>query len=434
MEYRSTRGGPAVGFGEAVRTGLAPDGGLYVPTRIPRVDERFLSGLRELPFSEVAVQVASRLLGDGLGGRLAEVVRGAFDFETPVTPLGDDLHVLELFHGPTMAFKDVGARFLARALPLLAEPGAAVTVLVATSGDTGGAVAAAFHGVPGVRVVIVYPAGRVSPFQERQIASLGGNVHAIRIEGGFDDCQRLVKEAFADDQLRQGLGLTSANSINLGRLLPQVFYYFQGWAQLPEGPDPLLVSVPSGNFGNLTAGLIAWRMGLPIRGFVASTNRNDVVPSYLASGVLETGPSVPTISNAMDVGDPSNLERLLWLFEDRGLEGLREVVQGRTYSDDETKAAIKTVFDQYGYVLCPHSAVGYLGLRDALSDASRKGTRFRGMTLATAHPAKFASVVQPILGSVPSPPSTAVEPPDRAPSSVPCAADVHEFRRCLVGL
>ncbi len=428
--YRSTRGGPTVDFGQAVLQGLALDGGLYVPQDLPRIDRSFLRELQGRTFAEVATDVGRILMGGAFEDRLEEIVHDAFPFDVPLRTLHDNVYVLELFHGPTMAFKDVGARFLARVLPLLSDSSAPITVLTATSGDTGAAVAAAFHGVSDVEVVIVYPKGGVSPYQERQFASLGGNVKAVCVEGSFDDCQSLVKDAFLDEMVRDGLGLTSANSINIGRLLPQIFYYFRAWAQLPEDDGELVVSVPSGNFGNLTAGLIAQRMGLPISRFVASTNENDVVPRYLETGFVKTGPSVATISNAMDVGDPSNLERLHWLFDGRGVEGMRELVTGHSFSDDQTRSAIRDVFASTGQVLCPHTAVGYLGLMETLD--AMTGSAPMGMTLATAHPAKFPEVVEPLVGFPPEAPGSAQHPPDTAPSFVLCGTEYADFRQCLL--
>jgi threonine synthase len=302
--------------------------------------------------------------------------------------------MLELFHGPTFAFKDVGARFLARLLSHWHDDQASpLTVLVATSGDTGSAVAQAFFGVPHTRVVVLYPEGQVTPVQEAQFATLGGNVTAIAVAGSFDDCQRLAKEAFADPELRSRLRLTSANSISLGRLLPQMFYYAYLALQVPKTAR-VEVSVPSGNFGNLVAGLMAWRLGAPIERFVASTTINDTVPRYLASGVVEAKPSVATLANAMDVGDPSNLERMRWLFDDQ-VERIRAVVQCSVHTDDHVKDAILDLFDRFGVVSDPHTAIAYLGATRDGSDGTASEPR---AFLATAHPAKFADVVEPIIG------------------------------------
>jgi threonine synthase len=301
--------------------------------------------------------------------------------------------VLELFHGPTFAFKDVGARFMARLMAgYRAREDGTLTVLVATSGDTGGAVADAFLGLPNIRTVVLYPQGQVSPLQERQFTTLEGNVQALAVSGTFDDCQRLAKEAFADRELRRSLRLTSANSINIGRLLPQIFYYFHAWAQLPEQGEAV-VCTPSGNFGNLTAGLLAKRLGLPVAGFVAATNVNDVVPEYLATGTFSPRPSLRTISSAMDVGNPSNFDRMLALY-DHDVEAMRRDVIGSAHTDDATRHAITEVFEAHGRVLDPHSAVAYLASRGVLRDRPDARVIF----LATAHPAKFAEVVEPVIG------------------------------------
>jgi threonine synthase len=405
LSTRSGIDGPTTGFADALLRGLAPDGGLYVPREIPRLDPDQLDGLREGTLADTAVSVARHLLGDEIDDTTVEsVVRDALDFPIPLTKLGDRAHILELFHGPTLAFKDVGARFMARMVaalrPVDAPP---ITILAATSGDTGGAVADAFFGVPGTRVVILFPRGRVSARQEVQFTTLGGNVTAVEVSGVFDDCQKLVKRAFADEALRQGVGLSSANSINIARLVPQTFYYAHAWASHPQSPAPLTIAVPSGNFGNLTAGLMAQRMGIPIRGFVAATNANDVVPAYLRSGHFEARPSLATLSNAMDVGDPSNLERIRWLFGD-DVASMRRVIHASAWSDEETSACIRDTWTQNGVIIDPHTAVGLLGLKDY--PAGDAGTP--GVVLSTAHPAKFAETVEPLVGrEIPLPGSLA---------------------------
>ena len=313
MKLVSTGGeSPAADVRTALIQGLAPDGGLYLPERMDPIDASILAGLLGQSFSVVSRVVARHLLGSTIPpADLDRIVDAALNFEVPLVALSDDLYVLELFHGPTLAFKDVGARFMAQLMGYLnSEDEAPLTILAATSGDTGSAVAQAFFGVPGIRTVILFPKDKVTPLQERQFSTLGGNVHVLEVEGTFDDCQRLVKSAFSDPTLRDAVRLSSANSINIGRLLPQIFYYFYAAAQLPTETAPLF-SVPSGNFGNLTAGLMAKRLGLASRGFVAVTNVNDVVPEYLRTGVVRPRPSTPTISNAMDVGNPSNLARIL---------------------------------------------------------------------------------------------------------------------------
>jgi threonine synthase len=298
-----------------------------------------------------------------------------------------DRAAIELFHGPTFAFKDVGARVMARLMSHFNEDDAALTILVATSGDTGSAVAQAFHGLSGTRVVVLFPEKGVTPVQEAQFTTLGGNVTAVAVAGTFDDCQRLAKQAFADPDLSGRLRLTSANSINIGRLLPQAFYYAS--AAL-KSDRPVVFSVPSGNFGNLTAGLLAWRLGAPIRGFVAATTINDTVPRYLATGRYETRPSVPTLANAMDVGSPSNVERIRWLFDD-DLAQMRALIRGSVHRDEEVQRTIAEVFDRYGYVCDPHTAIAYAGLNTVTEEG------YASAFLATAHPAKFKAIVEPVI-------------------------------------
>jgi len=383
---------------EALRLGPAPDGGLFLPEKIDPLPATFRAGLAGRSHLDVASEVLAGLFGDELSREAIEkLVAAALDFELPLVRLDENLRVLELFHGPTLAFKDVGARFLARLLPLCCQDEGELTILVATSGDTGGAVAQAFWGVDGTRVAVLYPRGKVSPRQERQFTTLGGNVRAFAVDGVFDDCQRLVKRAFADRPLAQKLGLTSANSINVGRLLPQAIYYWTAAADLsreePSRDRPLLFATPSGNFGNLCAGLLARRQGLPAR-FLAATNANDVVPEYLAGNDYQPRPSQATLSNAMDVGDPNNFVRILSLYGgDR--EAIRRDVEGARISDEETLATLLRYDREKGYLADPHTAVGLLALERALAHHP-EGTL--GIVLATAHPAKFAEAVEPALG------------------------------------
>ena len=390
MKWVSTRrSSPPVSFIDALFAGTAPDGGLYFPDQFDPLPLSSLEALRSADIVETASIVGGHLLRDEISARdLAALVRDALDFPIPLVQVTERAWALELFHGPTRAFKDVGARVQARLLHHFTD-GTPLTILVATSGDTGSAVAQAFHGVPGTRVVVLYPEGQVTDVQEAQMASLGDNITAVAVRGTFDDCQRLVKQAFADDELRTHVWLTPANSINLGRLLPQVFYYFV-LARL--GTDPI-ISVPSGNFGNLTAGLIAKRIGLPVRRFVAATNVNDVVPAYLRSGVYEPRPSVRTVANAMDVGAPSNFERMRALYDD-DIDRMRRDVEGAAFADARVVEEIKEVHRRRGYVLDPHGAIAWLGLQ-ALLEADASAT---GVFLATAHPAKFREVVEPAIG------------------------------------
>ena len=392
MKWISTRGGsPPITFIDALFAGTAPDGGLYMPERLDPLPAGTVDRLRGADIVEIGTTIGVHILRDEITRQALEpLIREALDFPVPVVKVTDRISVLELFHGPTMAFKDVGARVQARLLHHFTD-GTPLTILVATSGDTGSAVAQAFHRVPDARVVVLYPEGQVSDVQEAQMASLGDNITALAVRGTFDDCQRLVKQAFADDDLRSHVWLTPANSINLGRLLPQVFYYFL-LAGVDGGQGPV-VSVPSGNFGNLTAGLIAKRIGLPIAEFVAATNVNDAVPKYLESGIYEPRPSVATVANAMDVGAPSNFERVQSLYNS-DLAALRQDIVGFAYEDSQVIAEIGHVYREHGYVLDPHSAIAWLALQDRLADQPDA----RGVFLATAHPAKFREVVEPAIG------------------------------------
>jgi len=406
MRWVSSRGAsPAVPFIDALFAGTAPDGGLYMPERLDPLSTDQLDAIRAAngDIVDIGTIVGSHLLRDEItSADMRALVRDALDFPIPLVQVTDNIWVLELFHGPTLAFKDVGARTQARLLHHFTD-GTPLTILVATSGDTGSAVAQAFHGVPDTRVVVLYPEGKVSDVQEAQMASLGDNIIAVAVHGTFDDCQGLVKQAFADDDLRSYVWLTPANSINLGRLLPQAFYYFvlagPGPGPAAAGPDSgPVVSVPSGNFGNLTAGLIAKRIGLPVARFVAATNVNDVVPEYLRTGDYKPRPSVRTVANAMDVGAPSNFERMRAMYGDN-FESLRCDIVGAAFDDATVVAEIGDVYRRYGYLLDPHGAIAWLGLRQTLSAGER------GVFLATAHPAKFLEVVEPAIGeAVPLPP------------------------------
>jgi len=402
VRFVSTKGNSQkVSLEEALFAGPAPDGGLYIPETLPVLSAETLDALSGGSIADTALTVAKCLFDDDLDSTTLEsIVRGSLDFTIPLVEVEDELFSLELFHGPTHAFKDVGARFMARLMGhYLKSRDERATVLVATSGDTGSAVAHAFYGLDGIRVIVLFPKGRVSALQQRLFTTLGDNVFALSVDGTFDDCQRLVKSAFADPELADQT-LVSANSINVGRLLPQTFYYFHLFAELPRASrDSLVVATPSGNFGNLTAGLMAKRMGLPITRFVAATNVNDVVPEYLASGDFRPRPSTATLSNAMDVGDPSNFARILWLY-DGELDAIRADVAGRAYTDENTRATILDVYERRGYVLDPHSAIGYLGARD-----HRQKT---AVFLATAHAAKFQETVEAVLKTpVPLPPAIA---------------------------
>ena len=430
MTFLSTRDpdGRRFRLAEALRLGPAPDGGLFMPEHLEPFDQDFFAHLPALSLVDIAVHVLKHMIGADLGGEeLRSIAEGALDFAIPLVVPGEEApRVLELFHGPSLAFKDVGARFLARLLAATQPPGRRATVLVATSGDTGGAVAQAFHGVGGVRVAILYPEGKVSPRQERQFTTLGGNVRAFAVGGVFDDCQRLVKEAFADRELAAAVGLTSANSINVGRLLPQAIYYFHAAAQVPRG-RPLLFSTPSGNFGNLTAGLLARRLGLEAR-FIAATNVNDVVPVYLDSGRFEPRPSRRTLSNAMDVGHPNNFERILHLYAG-DWSAITHQVRGHRVDDATTRETITRVQRRHGYLLDPHTAVGWHALETALP---REPPGTVGVVLATAHPAKFGDLMEPIIGRDVELPERLARHLKRPVLSEPMSVDASELRRRLL--
>lgn len=401
MKYYSTNKiAPLASLEEAVVKGLASDRGLYMPEYIESLDESVIANLKNQSFHEIACVVARAFFGEDIEPDvLDEIVKDTLSFDTPVVHVDDNIYSLELFHGPTLAFKDVGARFMARTLGyFIRKKGLRqVNVLVATSGDTGSAVANGFLGVPGIHVYVLYPKGKVSPIQECQFTTLGQNITALEIDGNFDDCQALVKAAFMDEALNRHMTLTSANSINVARFLPQAFYYFNAYAQLDRQgkADQLVVCVPSGNFGNITAGLFAYWMGLPIKRFVAANNRNDVFYEYLRTGVYTPKPSVPTLANAMDVGDPSNFARIMDLFSvyKDPYEKIRELISCHRFLDEDITFVMKRVYNATGYVLDPHGACGYQGLVE--SALTKEET---GLFLETAHPAKFKSIVDRVLG------------------------------------
>src|SRR5690606_19693748 len=393
MQFYSTNNKTLrVPFKEAVFNSLPADKGLYMPETIPTLDAYFIRNLSNHSFQDIAFNVASALIGEDIAALdLRRIIDDAIDFEAPVRPIGSGVAVLELFHGPSLAFKDFGARFMSRVMAALSQTDERVLdVLVATSGDTGGAVALGFLGVPGTRVTILYPKGKVSPVQELQLTTNGQNIRAIEVDGTFDDCQALVKEAFNDSELKATLRLTSANSINIARLIPQTFYYFYAYAQLQaQGMRDVVFSVPSGNFGNIGAGLLAYKMGLPVKHFVAATNVNDTVPRFLQDGRYEPRPSVQTLANAMDVGNPSNWVRIMDLFNnDRNV--LKQLVSSYTVTDDETQDAIQAIFDRYGHIACPHTAIAWLA--GERYRAQYPGT-YATVFLSTAHPCKFPEVV-----------------------------------------
>jgi threonine synthase len=396
MKYYSTnKEAPIATLEEAVVKGLAPDKGLYMPENIHKLPEAFFDNIENMSFQEIAFEVAKAFFGDDVEtSALKDIVYDTLSFDVPAIKVESNIYSLELFHGPTLAFKDVGARFMARLLQyfIKKEGQKSVTVLVATSGDTGSAVANGFLGVDGIHVDVLYPKGKVSKIQESQFTTLGKNITAIEIDGVFDDCQTLVKQAFMDEELNANKKLTSANSINVARFLPQAFYYFYAYAQLKKlnKADNMVVCVPSGNFGNICAGIFAHEMGLPIKRFIAANNANDIFYKYLQSGKYEPKPSKQTLANAMDVGDPSNFARIYDLFGGSH-EKITNLISGATYTDNMIKDTMQTCHKETGYILDPHGACGYRALKEGLKDGET------GVFLETAHPAKFKEKVDDIL-------------------------------------
>ena len=397
MKYYSTNKQVAdVSLEEAVVTGLAADRGLYMPLTIKPLPQSFYDTIDTLSFQEIAFYVAEAFFGEDVpADKLRAIVSDTLSFDTPVVPVSKDIYALELFHGPTLAFKDVGGRFMARLLShfIQSDEHKQVNVLVATSGDTGSAVANGFLGVPGIHVYVLYPKGKVSEIQEKQFTTLGQNITAIEVDGCFDDCQAMVKAAFMDEELNRRLKLTSANSINIARFLPQAFYYFNAYAQLKRmgKEQQMVVAVPSGNFGNLTAGLFGKHMGLPIKRFIAANNSNDIVYKYLQTGSYEPRASVSTIANAMDVGNPSNFARILDLYGESHVAICKEL-SGAAYTDEQIAACVKRVWNEEGYLLDPHGACGYQSLVEGLQEGEV------GVFLETAHPAKFKDTIEQIIG------------------------------------
>lgn len=390
--YSTNNPGSSVEFGEAVLRSLPADNGLYMPRQITALDETFWKEWKSLSFQDMAFCVVSTFLQGAIPvDDLRTIINASLDFPAPTVKLDDHHHILELFHGPTLAFKDFGARFMARVMAWLTQDtDTPLTVLVATSGDTGGAVASAFHHVPGTRVVILYPSGKVSGLQEKQLTALGGNITALEIAGSFDDCQHMVKSAFLNESVSKACNLTSANSINITRLIPQMLYFFESARHLDVRP---VFVIPSGNFGNLTACLLAIRMGLPVKHLVAATNVNDVVPQYLATSNYQPRPSVATLSNAMDVGAPSNFARMQEIFGN-DWKAMSAKISGFAFNDTETRKAMGEVHAQFNYVIDPHGAVGYLASESWLADHPDDTT----VILETAHPAKFPETICEVLG------------------------------------
>lgn len=431
MKFISTNKiSPEVSLKEAVMQGMPEDKGLFMPKSLPTLPQDFFQHIRPDSWEKICETVAEVYLSDDIpSDALKKVVHDALNFEAPLVKISEGVHCLELFHGPTQAFKDFGARFMARLMGYFRkDDDEDLHILVATSGDTGSAVGHGFLGVEGIKVWILYPKGKVSLIQEKQLTTLGQNITALEIEGTFDDCQRLVKEAFTDSELRKKVSMTSANSINFARLLPQAFYYIHAFTQLEKQELPVVFSVPSGNFGNLVAGLFAKSLGLPVEKFVAATNINDVVPEYFETGVFRPRPSVQTISNSMDVGNPSNFGRLLALF-DNDRDRMHRTIYGTRFTDEETRSAIAEVYQSHGYIMDTHGAVGYLGLKEYTQTLSHP---VNGIFLGTAHPAKFLDEVQPLIEETIQLPKGLQEAMDKPKESKILAADYQAFKKFLL--
>jgi len=431
MKYYSTnKQSSLVNFKEAAIRGQAPDKGLYFPETIPQVEEEVIAGIEKLSNEEIAFGVIRPYVGETIPDeKLFQIVSETVNFPIPLVKVNDAISSLELFHGPTLAFKDVGARFMSRCLGyFLKGEDRKVTVLVATSGDTGGAVANGFYDVEGIEVVILYPSGKVSPVQEKQLTAPGKNIHALEIEGTFDDCQQMVKQAFTDAELNQKLFLTSANSINVARWLPQQFYYFFAYKQWSDKDHPPVISVPSGNFGNICAGILANQSGLPVHHFVAACNVNDVVTNYLQTSNFKPQTAVPTLSNAMDVGNPSNFVRILEIFHHQFPE-LKNKLSSYSISDDDTVATIKEVYEQTNYLLDPHGAVGYLALKKYLTANPSE----KGIFLETAHPVKFPDAVEKITGKKIELPLSIKDIMTQQKKSTKMKAEYNELKNYLLG-
>jgi len=390
--YSTNNKNLSVDFETAVFNSLPADKGLYMPTFFPQIDKEVMANWDKKSLQEISFDMAYALLKDDISAKdLKTIIDEAANFEAPMHQLERDVYILELFHGPSLAFKDFGGRFMSRIMAhFLKKEKKEIQILVATSGDTGGAVALGFLNIPGIKVTILYPKGKVSKIQELQLTTNGNNIEAIAIDGTFDDCQALVKTAFHDKQLNEKLNLTSANSINISRLIPQMFYYANTYARLKDKYEHLIFVTPSGNFGNIAAGMMAYKMGIPITRFIAATNSNDVVPEYLETGIYKARPSIQTLANAMDVGNPSNFVRVLDMF-DNDLEQLKTKLRGYSYTDEEIKSAIYYVYNTNGYVICPHTATGCLAVTsDKLLHPNQYNTAY--IVLATAHPCKFPDV------------------------------------------
>jgi threonine synthase len=436
MKYYSlNKQSPVVDFATATILGQAPDKGLYFPETIPQVSKEMIDNIESYSNEAIAMEVIAPYIGNTIPKDVLEkIVSETVNFEIPLVKITDDIFSLELFHGPTLAFKDIGARFMSRCLGYFATHSASlraskekIVVLVATSGDTGGAVANGFYDVDGVEVVILYPSGKVSSVQEKQLTTLGKNIHALEVDGTFDECQQMVKTIFADVELNQKIKLTSANSINVARWLPQQFYYFYLWKQWKDKTNPPVVTVPSGNFGNICAGLLAQQSGLLIKYFIAACNVNDTVPDFLRTGDYKPKKAIATISNAMDVGDPSNFIRIMEMFHQQ-IDGLKKTLNGYTISDDETKATLISVLKEYNYLLDPHGAVAY----SALQQYQTQHPNAKGVILETAHPVKFYDVIEPLINQTVPVPEVVAEQIKKEKVSTKINANTNELKDFLL--
>lgn len=431
MNYYSTNNRNKVySFKQAFAKGLADDNGLFVPEHVPQLSPEFFAKINTLTLSQIAIEVLTPFIsGDLTKEEIKRMCEATFTFDIPVVHVENNIYAYELFHGPTAAFKDVGARFLANCYSVLNDKEKKSLLLVATSGDTGSAVANAFLGIKNVEAVILYPHNKVSPMQEKQFASLGENITALAVEGTFDDCQKLVKQAFLDEELKKTFQLSSANSINIARWLPQSVYYFYAYAQLKKQLEreakPLVISVPTGNLGNLTAGLLAKKMGLPVSYFIAATNNNNTIPEFLRSGAYTPKSSVQTISNAMDVGDPSNYSRMLYLYNS-AYDSICKDVKGFYFDDEATKTALIDVNKNVQYLMDPHGTVGYMALKKIISEKEI------GLFLETAHPAKFSEVVEPLIKKPVALPESLKKFENRVVNSQRVSNDYEQFKKKLI--
>ena len=432
MQYYSTNNlSPRVNFKEATIQGQAPDKGLYFPETIPQFPKEIIDNITNYSNEEIAFQIIRPYVGDTIPELvLRQIVKETISFEIPLIQVTEGIFSLELYHGPTLAFKDIGARFMSRCLSYFVKDlSQKVTVLVATSGDTGGAVANGFYDVDGVDVVILYPSGKVSSVQEKQLTTLGKNIHALEVDGTFDDCQEMVKHAFTDQELNEKLFLTSANSINVARWLPQQFYYFFAYKQWAQKNEPPVISVPSGNFGNICAGILAHVSGLPVNHFIAACNANDIVPAFMQTEKYEPKKAVATISNAMDVGNPSNFVRILQIFDNKFIN-LKKVLSSCSISDEETRTILQRVYKEQDYLLDPHGAVGYLALHQYLKQHPNK----KGIVLETAHPVKFYDVVEPVIGKKVQIPISVLEQLSLQKNSTKITPDNEFLKKFLLSL